>query len=90
MNAKFEKWYIDLISNKLARAHNNPLGMPTDGDMRRAMEMGWQAAIQSLEVTPELSSIAHEAYSVKLVSGAHTAYECWDAALTAVFNAIKE
>lgn len=91
MNAKFEKWYADLVLDKRSKAYNNPLGMPSNGDMHRAMEMGWQAgeraAIQSLEVTPELRSLAEEAFR----SSDGESWSGWlNDALNAFLSALKE
>ena len=74
MNTAFEKWFEE------------------DGqyetDVLGASGAGWRAAIQSLEVTPELVSIAHDAYE-----GAtdHTAINyAMEAAVRAVLSALKE
>ena len=94
MNAKFEKWYRPAYSGSLIRDDH---GEYRNQDTWESFE-AWQAALQSLEVTPDLLSIAHGhfdhvfALDVRMSDGEVTdnREEAIKEALTAVFNAIKE
>ena len=92
MNAKFEKWWKD-------EKH----GQYFAGHMRRyAARKGWNGAIQSLEVTPELVTKAARGICKLEASTCNTdAEDEWTwygdtytdyarAALTAVLSALKE
>jgi hypothetical protein len=54
MNAKFEKWWADQL------ALNG--GIYIGADYNHWAGKGWQAAIQSLEVAPELEDVFKDAF----------------------------
>jgi hypothetical protein len=86
MNAKFEKWWADQI------ARNG--GIYIGADYNHWAGKGWQAALQSLEVSPELVDAAKDGlFGSSYCDLGYQGY-IGDAAiheaLTAVFNAIKE
>lgn len=94
-NAKFEKWCASHRGKYFpcfftAKKLN---GEEYVGERTKYAWLGWQSAIQSLEVTPELVEAAIGGFN-----GHGTAFMTLDradiramtAALTAVFNAIKE
>ncbi len=86
MNAKFEKWWADQI------ARNG--GIYIGADYNHWAGKGWQAALQSLEVTPELVEMARRKLEefewIDGLTSYENIYEEIHYALTAVFNAIKE
>jgi len=85
MNAKFEKWFSTKFPGEYTDAMDGYLGG------KRCMEYansGYQYAIQSLEVTPELEDLAVDTY---MLGGAKTLDgKCLVAALQAVLSALKE
>jgi hypothetical protein len=78
----FEKWI----------AQSGLLGGGNLDDVvtRPLSEKSWQAAINSLEVTPELTRIAQTAYDATPGIASYSDNPAMADALTAVFNAIKE
>lgn len=83
-NAKFEEW---------ARGEGYLVYPGSDGYVYSSMSVecankGWQAAIQSLEVTPEVVELALITYYAGDADQRNIPN--MTAALTAVFNAIKE
>jgi hypothetical protein len=90
MNAQFEKWYADEYPEVVSVA--NMGGVLSQLEIYRSGK-SWQAAIQSLEVTPQLAAIGFTAFNNEWIAY-KTPHENRlaqvAAALTAVLSALKE
>lgn len=87
----FEKWYRPAYSGSMARDDHNEY---KNQDTWEAFE-AWQAAIRSLEVTPELVGIGMRAevgpwMLCDLVADPNYLDDIVESVLTAAINAIKE
>lgn len=79
MNAKFEKWLCDEFDEWFCKDYK---------DETHNMWLTWQAALQSLEVTPELCRVAMMNYMIATPIAVDS--RGVEAALTAVISALKE
>lgn len=89
MKAKFEKFYVDKYHGSMRKDSTYAY---TDGHTFEHNET-WQAAIRSIEVTPDLAEIASRAFLshlgyMRAITGPDLA--AMQAALTAVFAKLKE
>lgn len=89
MNAKFEKWFASKFPGEYTDAMDGYLGG------KRCMEYansGYQYAIQSLEVTPELEDVAMNSLPQSVVEefGYDYLEDHISNALEAVLSALKE